>query len=306
MSDSIKIIKFNSLEKGTNLLVTGVVHGNEFCGKEAIERVISEIEAGEIKLKAGSVSFIPVCNPRAFKENVRFIDRNLNRFLHEDIDEKFIGQNRYEDKINPILCGAIRQADFLLDIHSYASKGGPFIFLGKDSLEEQNFARDLGVNNFVFGWADAYAKNDVADPKESVSKESMGTTEYAREFGSNGAGAKAITLECGQHLNDDNAEIGYKAILNAMRHLGIIEGENAKKTEQICCKMKSVFYKKKSGKFTEAWQHFDEVKQGETLAIYDDEEEIKTIEDGIIILPKENSEINQEWFYFGVKSDFPC
>ena len=40
--------RFTALEPGPRLIVTGAVHGNETAGTRGIERVVREIERGEI------------------------------------------------------------------------------------------------------------------------------------------------------------------------------------------------------------------------------------------------------------------
>jgi predicted deacylase len=53
-------IRLQSPLKGPRLIVTAAVHGNETCGTFAIERLVKQFEAGELKLKHGAVTFVPV------------------------------------------------------------------------------------------------------------------------------------------------------------------------------------------------------------------------------------------------------
>jgi len=293
---TIKIVSYNSINTGPTLLVIGAIHGDERCGPEAIKRVIEDFDQKNISLSKGKVIFIPVANPRAYQENVRFIERNLNRYLYPK--EKF---TCYEDHLDPIICKELKEADIVLDLHSYSSTGGPFIFLGKGNVKEQSYARDLGVNHFVYGWEDAYGNKGDND------KKSIGTTEYARQ-----EGAIAITLECGQHDNENNADIGYSAICRALNHFDMIDNVNITYDSQydlenqFCIKMKDVFYKTENGKWTQEWKNFDFVKKGQNLAKNSNGASIVAKEDGYIILPKDTEKIGAEWFYFGVKVDFPA
>src|SRR5690349_13307192 len=76
-----KSVSYDSLAPGTRLVITGAVHGNETCGTRAIARVLREIDAGEITIAAGSVTFVPIVNPLAYAKRERAGDRNLNRNL---------------------------------------------------------------------------------------------------------------------------------------------------------------------------------------------------------------------------------
>ena len=47
---------FSSLRPGVRLIVLGAVHGNETCGTRAIERVLSELDEGALKIVKGTVT----------------------------------------------------------------------------------------------------------------------------------------------------------------------------------------------------------------------------------------------------------
>jgi predicted deacylase len=284
---------FHSGIAGKNLVVLGAIHGNEKCGTIAIRKVMAEIESGEIKLISGKVIFLPICNPRAYAQNLRFMERNLNRYLVPKENKV-----HYEDYLDEQICGALGEADYLLDLHSYHSEGSAFIFLGYSNAEN-DFARALGVNDFVYGWGDAFAASADANPNESI-----GATDSMRMHGGMG-----VTLECGQHENFDAPEIGHQGILRAMNFLGIIsQAFEPAEGATRCVKMQSVFYKKKAGALARNFLHYDAVKAGDVLAIYSDGEEILAEKDGYIVLPKTydaNEKIGAEWFYFGVGTEFP-
>jgi predicted deacylase len=292
---NIEQTTFHALERGKHLVVLGAVHGNEQCGSKAIRQAINKFHSGVWQLQCGKVTFVPICNPKAYAKNKRFYERNLNRHFYPKpvhID--------YEDKIDPILCKILDEADSLLDIHSYQSEGGAFCFLGTSSPAEIEYSRALNAPLYIYGWADAFAK--------SASKEQrlagLGTTDYVRANCKNGM---AVTLECGNHHDPHNVEVALQAIENALIHLGLMQGEVPPATKQIAIKMSAVYYRQKAGKMVQSWQHGQFVRSGEVIAIYDDGEQVKVASDGYIILPKVNldADIGSEWFYFGVQTDFP-
>ena len=289
----LDVLEFSGAAAGPTLTVLGAVHGDEPCGTEAIRRVARTLESGRVTPSRGTLVMVPITNPRAYQENVRFIDRNLNRCLHPD----YKGHGGYEDLINPVLIPLLEETDVLLDLHSYASPGGPFIFVSSDknNRAEKDFATSLGVFDFVYGWQDAFGNSNTAlDPHYAT-----GTTEYARE-----KGAIAITLECGHHLNADAPDVGEKSILLALQHLGMIADAGVAVEEKPirCIRMKQSFCKLREGDFVKALKHYDPVSAGDVIARYADGEEITAPEDGFIVLPKANAEPGQDWFFFGVAS----
>ncbi len=293
---TVKTVVYQALEAGPALTILGAVHGNERCGPEAIKRLIAALDGGEAALRRGTLQMMPVVNPKAYAQNVRFVERNLNRQLYPK-DEK----QHYEDHLDPIVCGLLDRTDVLLDLHSFASPGGPFIFLSGKNPRELAYAKSLGVNDFVYGWAEAYGGGD--------SKESQGTTEYART-----RGAMAVTLECGQHQNADAPDVGYRAILMALKHLDMLDPQcpaaasleqPAESGQLRCVRMKSVYYRSEGAVFSKPWRHFDAVRKDEPIAVLADGEALAAPEDGFIVLPKEAAATGGEWFYFGTATAYP-
>jgi predicted deacylase len=268
----LDILTYTTTSEGPVFTVLGAVHGDEKCGTEAIHRIVQKLDAGELKLSKGTLVMIPITNPRAYAEDVRFIDRNLNRCMHPEYE----GTGAYEDSINPILCPVLAKADYLLDLHSYTSPGNAFIFLSgdKNNSKEIAYATSLGVYDFVHGWQDAFGNSNAdVHPRHST-----GIVEYARE-----EDAIAITFECGQHKNADAPDVAETAILRALHHLGMINimPEVTEKPTR-CVRMKSAFQKVKDGAFAHPLKHYDAVKAGDVLARYADGEEITAPEDVVV------------------------
>ncbi|NBO19513.1 MAG: succinylglutamate desuccinylase [Proteobacteria bacterium] len=283
---------FHALEPGLHLLVLGAVHGNEPCGTLAIRRVMQELGEGTLELAKGRVSFVPVCNPKAFALDVRQTERNLNRYL--------VPMERpdcYEAQLGNVLCPILADCDILLDIHSYTVGGAPFVLV-KDFASDADcaFATALEAEVLLTGWNTAYAatgrKAQAVDANESV-----GTTEYARRFG-----ALAVTLECGQHKAPESPEIAYRAIHNALRHLGLVTGIPQPQTaapRRIT--MEQVFYRDAGGELARNWQNFEPIAVG-TLIAHSPARKVLADKDCVIIMPKIAAAEGEEWFYLGRES----
>ncbi len=287
-SDTIKHVTYSCAQPGPKLLVLGAVHGNETCGPLAIARVLAELDGGALELARGQVTFVPVCNPEAHRRGVRFVERNLNRFLvpHENPDT-------YEARLGNMLCPLLECCDVLLDLHSFHSDGEPFAFLGEDNEATRAFAASLGPVKLMAGWNEAYAASGGNAPGHP--DRSIGTVEYAAR-----CGAVAALLECGGHTDPDAPEIAHRAIHNALRYLKLIDLKNADETPAATVvTVKSVIYRQREGALARQWKNFDPVQGGETIATYDDGEALTAPGNGLVIIPYPECPVGQEWYYWG-------
>lgn len=90
----LEAVRFLGLRPGPRLLVLGAVHGNEVCGPLAIREAIEACRSGALRIRRGEVTFVPVANPKAYRQQTREGDRNLNR----DLREKPVPQD-FEDRV---------------------------------------------------------------------------------------------------------------------------------------------------------------------------------------------------------------
>ena len=288
----LKTVHYDTLKSGKHLVIFGAVHGNETCGTKAILKLIDDIEKGNIILKSGTLTLVPVCNPRAYQQNVRFVQRNLNRNMYPKSDADI---THYEDSLDNPLCKIIESADILLDLHSYETTGTEFSFLGRETPYEIEFCLSLGIEKFVYGWSEAFSKANQ-NPRES-----MGTTEYARTFK-----IPATTVECGQHDDIHAPDIAYRTIKYALQYCDISDFSDLPVVKKYqFTKMQTVFYREKSGDLMRDFKHYDTVSAGDIIATYHDGQTIIAPSDGVIILPKIHAHIGAEWFYFGIKTECP-
>jgi predicted deacylase len=186
-----KSISYTGLGKGPRLIVTGAVHGNETCGTKGIGRVMEELDSGRLLIAAGSVTFVPVTNPLAYRLEQRSGERNLNRNLFPNEHPA-----DFEDRIANWLCPLLARHDVLLDLHSFNAESEPFVMVGpldnagplqpfKHADKERALARRLGVRRFVDGWLATYGQGvqrRMSDKSqlETVLRYGVGTTEYMR------------------------------------------------------------------------------------------------------------------------------
>ena len=304
-----KSINYTGLGKGPRLIVTGAVHGNETCGTKGIARVMAQLDSGELRIAKGSVTFVPITNPLAYARGQRTGERNLNRNLFPNDDPQ-----DFEDQVANWLCPLLGQHDVLLDLHSFNAASEPFVMVGPrnnpgplepfvHAEQERAMARRLGVRRFVDGWLATYGQGvqrrmgsgDAAQLK-MVLRYGMGTTEYMRS-----TGGYALTLECGQHADPAAPEVAYRAIMNTLAFLGLIDAPSPEPialADMEALSMVAVHDKADTGDhFTRTWSSFDAVAKGEQIGVRADGTPVTAEFDGRILFPDTNAQANQEWYY---------
>ncbi len=309
-AQAFKSVHYATSRPGPRLIVLGAVHGNETCGTRAIERAIGAFEDGSLHLAAGSLTLVPVANPLAYRERRRAGDRNLNRRLAPTQTPR-----EYEDHVANWLCPLLAQHDVLLDLHSFSSPGVPFVFIGPQDnagvLEpfahagrEEALAARLGVGRVVDGWLDTYAagvarRHDIAprfpgaaldlDPRYGV-----GTTEYMRS-----QGGWAVTLECGRHDDPRAPAVAWRALLNTLAHLGLVEADDPPPAPDIqTLHLFEVTDKLDAGDaFVRPWTSFDPVHAGDAIATRADGSALRAPFDGHVVFPNADAAPGTEWFY---------
>lgn len=301
---------------GPRLLITGAIHGNERCGTEAIHRVMAELDSGTLSIRSGLVTFVPIANPLAYASNTRNGDRNLNRHLFPTSTPQ-----DYEDHVANWLCPLLARHDVLLDLHSFNAPGEPLVMVGprnndgplepfQHAQHERALARRLGVRRFVDGWLRTYAdgvQRRVPDPQQqqAVLRYGVGTTEYMRS-----TGGYALTLECGQHDDPQAPEVAYRAILNSLAFLGLIDAPSppAIAPERMeALSMVAVTDKIwADDRFTREWSSFDAVAKGEQIGVRADGTPVLAAFDGRILFPDSAAVAGGEWYYLARENGDFC
>ena len=308
MAPAFQSIAFDSLKPGPRLLVLGAVHGNETCGPKAIARVIAEIEQGSVVITRGAVTFVPIVNRKAYDRVSREGDRNLNRLF----GVRAIPQDN-EDRIANALAPILAAHDVLLDIHSFSSDGEPFVFFGpadndgtlepfRHGAAELAFARCLGPDLLIHGWLPAYKKfladREAAGLGRACVDEGVGTTEFMRY-----SGGYAVTIECSRHDDPAGIEVAYRAVHNALAHVGLIEAKATPPPVRRVLELVEMVLCRAAGDRIEGrWQTGDAVKAGTRIAVRADGTPVAAERDGFVVFPKPDAVPGQALFYFAVAS----
>jgi predicted deacylase len=313
LPSTLRIHQYAGLLPGPRVLILGAVHGNEICGTRAIERLLAEIDKGELRIARGTLTLVPVTNPLAYQLKQRQGDRNLNRNLQPKT-----APADFEDRIANALCPLLDAHEVLLDLHSFHTGGQPFVMLGpRDNTgalepfahasEESRLAAHLGVSRVVEGWLDTYAlgverrkaRRPDANPLLLDAAYGVGTTEYMRSRGGYG-----VTLECGQHDDPLAPEVAYHAILQTLALLGLIDApvQAPAQSFEILRLQDVVDLEHSDDTFVREWQSFDPVKAGDVIGHRHDGTPVNVSDDGFIVFPNPRALPGNEWFYFARRS----
>jgi predicted deacylase len=312
----LDILQYRSLVRGPRLIVLGAVHGNETCGVAAIRRVAGELAAGQLSIVRGMLTLVPIANPVAHALGRREGDRNLNRDFRE-----VVSPETAEDRIANHLAPLLADHDALLDLHSFASQGEAFVFVGPSDNEgdlepfaqasrEQALAAVLGPRRIVHGWMPAFAAGVAARRARGTTGTAIndsvaygvGTTEYMRS-----RGGFAVTLECGNHADPTAPEVAYQAILRAIAHLGLIDAAPPPSSgPKEVIELHEVHDRRDpADSFSRPWRSFDRVVAGELIGRRASGETLVAPADGYVVFPNPNALAGREWFYFARHSTRP-
>jgi len=201
---------FDSGRRGADVLVTALVHGNEYAGALAVDALLRK----GLKPRRGRVTFA-FCNVAAF---ARFDPRqpDASRFVDEDFNRVWSRHRLDGSEVNSELRRAreirpfVDRATHLLDLHSMHEPGPPLLMTGP--LERNiAFARNLGTSDRVVvdeGHADGVRMRDYgpfADP----------------------AGDRvALLLEAGQHWEAAAVQVARNVLMRFLMLTGALDRED--------------------------------------------------------------------------------
>lgn len=167
-------------------VIVGSLHGDEPCGKRAIERFLDsdyEVEA--------PVKFI-IANEEALEQNQRFLDTDLNRSFPGDPESE-----SHEERLAAEIMKEVKGKK-VLDLHTTQSYPGPFATFSNLNDTTLSLIRSAGVGYAVLFPSDSGALNEKVD---------------------------GIVVETGYQQTEQAVENGYSIIVNFLAAEGVINAE---------------------------------------------------------------------------------
>ena len=242
------------------------VHGNETSWIDALDEIIDSMD-----IIWGKVYFI-YANLNAIKQNVRFTEKNLNRcFL------KWNKWETYEDKRSQEIIEILDKSDYLLDVHNTESLNS--------SLE---FLITIHTDYSKYFWVDK-----VVSHIDDIQK-------WWSEWYLDSIWWKWFCLECGSFNFWDKEKsklLAWDSILNFLKVTkNIIWKPNVFNNKKQIVKMDYMYMTKTDNfKLTKPFIDFEELKSWTSIAL-DWNEELKVLEDSVIIFAHNRNEKWVEWF----------
>ncbi|MFB6209223.1 MAG: succinylglutamate desuccinylase/aspartoacylase family protein [Candidatus Nanohaloarchaea archaeon] len=173
-------------EENPEYTVSGCIHGDEPCGKEAIERFLDK----EWEFRK-PVQFL-VANQRALEKGERFTEVDLNRSFPGNLDSE-----NYEERLAAKILEKVKGTK-VLDVHSTKSFDRPFANHSRKNTEVRSLIESTGVDYSCHFPVSVGALNEQVD---------------------------GVTLEAGEQGTGKAAENAYRVMKNFLASEGVIEQE---------------------------------------------------------------------------------
>lgn len=275
--------------KGPLLIVFGAMHGNEPAGVKALEMVFKMLEVEPITNPTFSFSgklLGLIGNLKAYHQNSRFIDKDLNRSWKEQLIAAPYSQLAEQQELKEILdiihaeIEAYQPTELIvLDLHTTSSFGGIFSIVTSDP-------RSLEI-------AKAFHAPVILGFLEILE----GTTLHYFTSENFNISTTALTFESGQHEEELSINRAIAAIVNCLKASGMvdathIENQHDRILIDYSKNLPSVVRLIESYQIGDneqfimrpGYQNFQQVKAGEILA--DNEKgQVKCEHDALILMP---------------------
>lgn len=285
---------FKAPEPGPTVMTVALTHGNEFCGAEALHWAL---DLGLRPIRGTWIAaFANVKAYQSFKAEApldsRFVDRDMNRVWRDDwIDGEGTHEAIRAGELRPF----VRQADYLLDIHSTSFANRPF-FVGRNLPRVREFAQKLGHPPSML------LQNGSFDGKVMV--------EYGA-FGEANGQATALVVECGAHFLKATVTVAKHTLIAFLEATGMLEPQVARRlkpavpaAETGVYTIESVHVAKDADlKFLAPYEGFEEVTAGTVIAMDGPDPVVAPFDRCTILFPKAQPRQGRELVTLGKRID---
>ncbi|WP_115864592.1 succinylglutamate desuccinylase/aspartoacylase family protein [Halorussus litoreus] len=208
---------YDGSSDGPTVYAQAAQHGREINGTEVLRRIHDRLTGGEWEL-AGQLIAVPVADPLTFDrvsyttpEQLDSVNPNMNRVWPGD------SEGSVHERMAARLWEYVEDADAVLDLHT----GSPDMLTHVVFTEGHEASRSLAE---AFGTDLLLSEEAGEDADEEWAARDFGgklRVAAARE------GVPTITPELAHNkqLVEDAVETGVTGTVNALRHLGLLDGE---------------------------------------------------------------------------------
>lgn len=196
--------RLKSDKSGPKVLITALIHGNEVCGAHALDLLLTS----GFKPLIGELTVV-FCNVAAYMRfdplqpgASRCVDEDMNRVWADDVlaSQRSSADLERAREILPL----VREADFLLDIHSMQTES-PALVLSGPHAKGRALAAQVGVPAFV-----------VADKGH---KAGLRMRDHGA-FGEADTPQNSLLVECGQHWQKPSRAVAIETMLRFLIAMG--------------------------------------------------------------------------------------
>lgn len=259
---------FDSGLPGRSLLITSLIHGNELCGAWAIK----ELLASGFRPRHGKLT-LGFCNldgydafDRDHHDASRYVDEDLNRVWQAD---RLASPTTRERQRACALLPWVRQADWLLDLHSMHEPGAPLLLTGTLPRNIE-LARTLKAPEHVIvdaGHKDGTRLRDFEHFGESIRDD-----------------ACALLIECGFHGDPSSVAVAKDMIARMLITSGVCSEadlptgwlQSAPQQQRILEVTHAIVAPSMNVRFAQDWQGLERLPQTGDLIGWADDQPITT------------------------------
>lgn len=204
--------QWDSGRPGRHVMVSALVHGNEICGAWAVAGLLEALHNG-LALQSGRLSLV-LANLQAFDrfdanahDAARFVDEDMNRqWTDARLDEGGSQERERALALRPF----VRQADWLLDLHSMHEPCAPLLLTGMHARNRE-LARQMGAPAHI-----------VVDAGH---KDGTRLRDYGH-WGLSDAQApdtRSLLIECGFHGDPASRDVAYDQCYRFLQAAAVFE-----------------------------------------------------------------------------------
>lgn len=245
--------RFKSPIEGPHLWVVGAIHGNEAVGAVIVQALLARALSGSL-ISRGTVTMV-IGNPEAFLRDVRYIEEDLNRAFHQELNACSSLEGLRQVLLAKLL--ASDPPDFVLDLHS-VSRGdhGIIVYPTASSM----WAERLGCLETHFCYdQDHMAGATLIDAAQAL-------------------GAGVMVVECGHHHSPKTVDVAMSHISRLFNYFEMNgspeEVDNDRPARVIRFLSVAMIKPGPNFRFTHPLETGSELDKGQCFAVDDDQEHI--------------------------------
>ena len=268
---------FESNIPGPTVAITALIHGNEYAGAVALDRLAKALDGvsmGRLYLCFAHHEAYGQYDPERPLAS-RYLQRDMNRVWDDDLAQN--GDASWEAGRARELLPIIEECDFLLDLHTMVRPGPPLAIIGP-AARHRDLAMAMGMPDWL-----------VIDPGHASGRR---LTDY-RRFRDDNQYASAILLECGGHQETSSIKAAEHAcwrFLNALHLADLPKGmapEEPTTAQQLVRTTHTLTPSDSTPfSFSRPFQGLELLPEGGTLVAMDGEREIRTpYENCVLLMP---------------------